>query len=79
MRQMLVCGGLVAVVLAQAGCRSHVAGNCDCTNHPESAVVAPPANPYPVVNYGPPATAPAAPAAPAAMPAPEKMPPPPAK
>ncbi len=85
-KSLLVCGVLTAS-FGLVGCRSSssrsspVAGKCDCTNHPESAVIVPPGNPYPVIG-GPATGVPASVApsgvmggnAPMAMPAPERLP-----
>ena len=49
MKAILTVGGFAAVLLAGTGCRSHTAGRCDCTNHPESAVITAPAANYPVM------------------------------
>ncbi len=58
MRKALFLAGLSAVVGA-LGCKAgHVAGRCDCTNSPESSVIAPPAANYPIIGGGQAATAP---------------------
>lgn len=84
-KSILVCG-VLTVALGAVGCRSSsrsspVAGKCDCTNHPESAVIVPPGNPYPVIG-GPATGGPASVGpsgvmggtAPMAMPTPERLP-----
>lgn len=53
MRTLLTLSSLAVVVLAGTGCRSHVAGRCDCTNHPESAAIPTVGANYPVLGSGP--------------------------
>jgi hypothetical protein len=48
MRRILSLACLFGFVLAGLGCQ-HIAGKCDCTHHPEDAVIQPINNPYPVV------------------------------
>ena len=48
MRRFLALASFCGLVLAGLGCQ-HIAGKCDCTHHPEDAVIQPISNPYPVV------------------------------
>ena len=48
MRRFLALASFCGLVLAGLGCQ-HIAGKCDCTHHPEDAVIQPINNPYAVV------------------------------
>ena len=49
MRILMTLGGVGAVLLAGTGCRSHTAGQCDCTNQASSSYISTPAANYPVL------------------------------
>ena len=49
MRILMSLGGVAAVLFAGSGCRSHTAGQCDCTNNTSSSYVTQPAANYPIM------------------------------
>jgi hypothetical protein len=62
---LAMAAGLIATGL---GCK-HVAGTCDCSYHPDNAVITPPGQPYPALGQPIPGTA-----VPEKMPAPAPTP-----
>jgi len=45
MRRYVALAAVLGSFAAGLGCK-HVAGTCDCANHPDNAVVTPPSQPY---------------------------------
>jgi hypothetical protein len=48
MRRIVALAVVFGTFAAGLGCR-HVGGTCDCSHHPDNAIINPPGNPYPTL------------------------------